>query len=381
MAAAGTRRVRRAQSPSPRLRLLLFSDLHLDRPYEWAPPALAEARRAAARQALVDLLGVAREQVVDLIACAGDLFDRRTIRPADMQWLIAAFRSAGVPVLIAPGNKDFVGPLGGYTRHEWPDNVTIFDTDRFTPVEVADGVTIWGAGHTEAHRARSFLDRFEVDRDGVNLALFHGAETSGAEREPGLEPCAAFDEADLQHAGFDHALVGHYLQCHFGRLHTYPGAPIAHGFGDPAGGAALVTLQADGSIDREHLNLASPELHDIEVNLTGAKSTKDVIRRAKAAVGDRSGTLRLRLTGRVPPDLLLRREQFLDLVASTDDLLLEWEAEVDVDLDQLADEQTIRGQFVRDVLSSARLTDERRQRVLLIGLRALVGSDALEGPR
>jgi hypothetical protein len=176
--------------------------------------------------------------------------------------------------------------------------------------------------------------------------------------------------------------VGHYQQPHLGRLHTYPGAPLAHRFGaKPAGGAVLVALQKDGSIEREYLRLTSPELHDVEVDLTGVRSTKDAIRRAEDAVGGRSGTLRLRLMGRVPPDLLLQREQFLGLVASTDELLLEWDAEVDVDLEQLADEQTIRGQFVRDVLSSARLTDELRQRVLLIGLRALASSDVLEGPR
>ncbi len=365
-----------------RLRLLLFSDLLLDCPYEWAPPALADARRTAAREALVELLGTARQHGVDVIACAGDLFDRRTVRPDTIQWLIAAFRSAGVRVLIAPGNRDFVGPLGGYTRHEWPNNVSIFDTDRFAPVEVADCVTIWGAGHTEAHRDRSFLDRFDVDRDGVNFALFHGAERSGFEREPYLDACATFEEAAIGRAGFDHALVGHYQQPCLGRLHTYPGAPIAHGFGaKPAGGAVLVTLQNDGSIEREYLGLTSPELHDVEVDLSGVRSTKDAIRRAQDAVGDRSGTLRLRLVGRVPPNLLLQREQFLGLGASADELLLEWDAEVDVDLEQLADEQTVRGQFVRDVLSSARLTDELRQRVLLVGLRALAGSDALEAPR
>jgi hypothetical protein len=102
-----------------------------------------------------------------------------------MRWLIATLRSANVPVLIAPGNRDFVGPLGGYSEHEWPDNVTVFKSERFTPWNVGGGVTIWGTAHTEPHRARSFLDGFEVDRDGLNLALFHGAERSGFDREPG----------------------------------------------------------------------------------------------------------------------------------------------------------------------------------------------------
>ncbi len=364
------------------LRLLVFSDLMLDRPYEWAPRSVADGRRTAAREALVELLGVARSHHVDVLACAGDLFDRRTIAPATMQWLIAALRSANAPVLIAPGNRDFIGPLGGYSRHEWPDNVTVFEVDQFTPVDVADGVTIWGAAHTEAHRTRAFFDRFEVDRNCVNLALFHGAERSGFEREPGIEPCAPFDESAVEAAGFDHALVGHYQQPHFGWMHTYPGAAIAHWPGNATTGAAiLVTLADDGTIDREHIELASPPLHDIEVDLTGVKSARDAVKRAGAALAGCAGVVRLRLTGRVAPDIVLQRDDFLRLVATVDDLLLDWGAEVDIDLDDLADEQTVRGQFVRDVLGSRNLSDDRRQRVLLIGLRALAGSDVLEGPR
>lgn len=382
MARAGPNQSRRASRSKARLRLLLFSDLMLDRPYEWAPPTVADARRTAAREVLVEILGAARGQHVDVIACAGDLFDRRTVSPSTMQWLNAALRSATAPVLIAPGNGDFVGPLGGYSRHEWPDNVTVFDTERFTAVDVADGVTIWGAAHTEAHRARSFLERFEVDRDGVNLALFHGAERSGVEREPAMEPCALFDESAVEAAGFDHALVGHYQQAYFGWMHTYPGAPIAHELGCAATGTAvLVTLADDGTIEREQLELSSPALHDVEVDLSGAKSARDAVKRAGDSLAKRSGVVRLRLTGRVAPNIVLQRDDFVGLVPNADDLLLDWKTEVDIDLDELFEEQTVRGQFVRDVLASPNLSDDGQQRVLLIGLRALAGSNVLEGPR
>jgi exonuclease SbcD len=364
------------------MRVLLFSDLQLDRPYEWASPAIAESRRAAAREALVEILTEARRHSVGAIACAGDLFNRHTVKPADMQWLMTAFRSAGIPVLIAPGDQDYVGPLGGYIRHEWPDNVTIFDNHELTPIEIVDGVTIWGGAHTEAHRVRSFLDRFEVDRSGVNLALFHGSEIGGQAREPELDPCATFAEADVERAGFDHALVGHYRQSHFGRLHTYPGAPLAHDFGSgSSGGAMILTLKHDGSIERDYLPVSSPDLHEIDVDVTGARSKKDVVRRAKASVGDQSGILRLRLTGLLSPDIAPRHEDFIELAESPNHVMVVWNVQVDVDLDQLASEPTIRGQFVRDVLSSAVPSEERRQRVLLIGLRALAGHDELEGLR
>lgn len=363
------------------VRLLLFSDLHLDRPYPWAPPAIAEARRTATREMLVALMGEARTRSVDAIACAGDLFDRRTVKPATLRWLAVALRSSGVPVLVAPGNEDYVGPLGGYSSHEWPDNVTVFDTDRFTAVEVGQGLTVWGAAHTEAHRTQSFLQGFTVDRPGPNIALFHGADIGGRDREPESDPCATFTEPVLERAGFDHALVGHYRQHHFGARHTYPGAPVAHDFGPSStGGAVLVTVTSGGMVEREYIPVPSPGLHEVEVDVTGATSPADVVSRAGSSVAGRNGVVRVTLTGRLSPDVVLRRDDFGQLPGPATELIVRLRAGVDVDVDRLRDEQTIRGQFVRDVLAAG-LSDERRDRVLLIGLRALAGHGELEALR
>ena len=47
------------------------------------------------------------------------------------------------------------------------------------------------------------------------------------------------------------------------------------------------------------------------------------------------------------------------------------------DLEAIAKEPTVRGQFVRNVLAAV-MDDEKRQRVLLTGLRALEGKRDLE---
>ncbi|MDQ6838931.1 MAG: metallophosphoesterase family protein [Actinomycetota bacterium] len=369
-------------SGKPLLSLMLLSDVGLDRPCEWATPAIASSRRAAAKQALVDILIEARRRSVDVIACAGDLFDRHTVKPATMQWLVTAFRSAGVPVLIAPGNEDFLGPLGGYARHRWPPNVHIFTSERLTPLECAGDVTIWGAANRQAHSASSLLDGVRVDRGGVNIAMFHGAEAGGYQREPGLEPCAPFSEPEIEAAGFDHALLGHYHERHLGRLHVYPGAPIVHGFGSRSPrGAVVVTVLADGSLDREEVLVSSPDLYDVEVDATGSRSKAEVLRRVRDAVGDRTGGGRLRVTGRLSPDVVVKREDLVKGGGSGDGSVVVWDAGVGGELETLAREPTIRGQFVREVLDSPVLSEERRQRVLLIGLRALAGHEELDNPR
>ena len=252
----------RGQTSDDQLRLLLFSGLRLDTTYEWAPADVAEARRDAARKALVGMLEQARRQSVDAIVCAGDLFNRRMIKPANVHWLAAALRSAGVPVLIAPGSGDFVGPLGGYTSYRWPANVTTFVTEQLSPFEVADGITIWGAAHTMAHRRRSFLDGFLVDRQGINIAVFQGIESNEPDRSGAAGPCVEMDDLAIARSGLDHALIGHWSGPKFGNRFTCAGAPIAHtvGSGGPRG-AVLVRLGVDGTVTRELVPIDSIEMH------------------------------------------------------------------------------------------------------------------------
>lgn len=360
------------------LRILLFSDLQVDRPYTWASANVAEARRAAAREVLVTILGDARARGIDLIACAGNLFNRRTVRPSSIRWLATAFRSTGVPVLIAPGSDDYVGPLGGYVRGDWPDNVVLFERDEFTPVEVADGITIWGAAHTEAHRRRGFFDGLEVHREGVNFALFHGTEASALEREPDLDPAALFDEDDVEAAGFDHALVGRCREPHLGGVHTYPGVALPHDFGTVTpGGGVLVTLRSDGLIDREMVEVPSLPLCEITLDLTGAATPKEVLHAAAESLAGRHGVVRLHLVGRTPVEVLGGAVDFTELKASGCAVLPSWETTVDADLEQLADEQTVRGEFARELLG-ADISDQRRARIAGMGLRALSGDGDLE---
>jgi exonuclease SbcD len=86
---------------------------------------------------------------------------------------------------------------------------TFFSEPRLTPVGLADGLTLWGAAHRSPANTPGFLDNgFQVDRDGIHLALFHGSERAWfTEQETGKQPHAPFDASQIQSAGLHHALL------------------------------------------------------------------------------------------------------------------------------------------------------------------------------
>jgi DNA repair exonuclease SbcCD nuclease subunit len=223
-----------------------------------------------------------------------------------------------------------------------------------------------------------------VNRDGVHVALFHGSEHGdfAFQKEEGKEPHAPFRAAEIQAAGFHHALLGHFHAPRNETSYTYPGNPDPLTFGeDGERGAVLLTVADDGSVRRERYQVAQTMVSDIPVDLTGITHSSQVTGRVKDAVAGLSGTVRVTLSGDVAPDVDLRLQDIARLNVPNLDALLPRLGRVSVayNIGDLQKEQTVRGQFVRDVLASRELDEDQRRRVLVTGLRALDGrSDELE---
>lgn len=364
------------------MRFVLFSDLHLDAAFAWAPPAAAGRRRQALRDALRTVIRLADEVDADAILCGGDLYEHERFTPDTASFLRRTFAESDRRVIIAPGNHDWYGPHSLYARTSWSDNVEVFTDDALAPITLADGLTLWGAAHLGPASTEGFLDRgFHVDRGGVNLALFHGSERSGIVGEgEGTRPHAPFDGGQIPEAGLDHAFLGHFHRPKAAENHTYPGNPEPLTFGEDGDrGAVVIDVADDGTLTRRWERVAVSEVHDLTFDVSGSASRQDVREELESLVAGLGGCARVTLHGELPPEVELT-ERDLEGVAHGLDALVTRFADIRIayDLDIIAEENTVRGQFVRDVRSSEDLDDDTRRRVILTGLRALAGRDDLE---
>ena len=366
------------------VRFLLFSDLHLDTPFRWANPDVGRNRRRMLRETLRRIARLADELRVEALCCGGDLYEHERFSPDTGAFLRVTFSElAPMPVLIAPGNHDWHGSASLYEQVDWSENVHVFSEDRLTPVCITDGLTIWGAAHRAPASTANFLEGFHVERGGVHLALFHGSEqASFAFQEQDKVPHAPFRADQVPAAGLHHAMLGHFHIPVDGKWHTYPGNPDPLEFGEEGErGAVLVIVAEGGSVSRVRHRVALSTVSDVSVNLDGVTHTEQVFDRVRRAVAPLEGYVRVTLTGEVDPDVDLRPE---DIKPETVAAHLEGIAvrlgtlSIAYDIEELAAEHTVRGKFVRDVLGAKQLTEERRRRVLVTGLRALDGRNDLE---
>lgn len=365
------------------MKILLFSDLHLDSAFSWTAgtPGSARKRRQALRDTLHNIVTLVAEVKADVLLCGGDLYEHDRFTPDTAAFLKSAFeRVHPVPVFIAPGNHDWYGPQSLYRRVDWSPNVHVFDTSRLQPVELDDGLTLWGAAHLAPANTPGFLEKFEVDREGVHLALFHGSERGWfSEQGSGKMPHAPFDTDQIESSGLHHAFLGHYHRPRDHQWFTYPGNPDPLEFGEDGDrGVVVASIQGDGTVQRERASVGITQVHELSIDVTGSASQQDVRDRMQEALKGLSGFARVTLCGELSTDIDFRLRDLSDIDSGLDSALVEIGAvHVAYDLESISEEQTVRGEFVREV-SEQELPEEEKRRILVTGLRALDGRDDLE---
>jgi hypothetical protein len=140
----------------------------------------------------------------------------------------------------------------------------------------------------------------------------------------------------------------------------------------------LLTVGADGTVSRERHHVATSQVADVAVDLTGTSHAGEVRERVSRHLAGLTGTVRVTLEGEVSPEMDLTTD---DLGEPPPGLLMVarlGRITVGYDFEELAQERTVRGQFVRDVREAPHLTEEQRRKVLVTGLRALDGRADLE---
>lgn len=354
----------------------------MDTPFAWADPNLARRRRQALRDTLARVIELAKETAPAAVLCGGDLYEHDRFSPDTGEFLRTMFeRLYPMPVFVAPGNHDWYGPESLYRRIKWSPNVHVFTTDHLQPVTLADGVTLWAGAHCAPASTKGFLEAFQVDRDGIHLALFHGSDRMSLPSEAtGKVMHAPFDVDQIERAGLHHVFLGHYHRPRDADRFTYPGNPDPLTFGeDGERGAVIATCLPDGIVMRERRRVAVSEVHDVAVDITGCDDRQEVLQRANQALASLSGVARITLVGEVGATVSLGIEDIRpeDLATRLDGLIVRTRVRPAYDFDVIAQEPTVRGQFVRSVRASD-LPEGERLRVLVTGLRAFEGRDDLE---
>ena len=343
------------------LRFLHAADFHLDSPFAALGGERAALRRQEQRRQLRELAALA--EGTDLVLLAGDLLDSGRAYGETREALEEFFSSLRIPVFIAPGNHDYYTPQCPYARMRLPENVHVFTHGEPEAAPLPElGCTVWGAAF-RSDRSGPLLRGFRAPKDGnMHLMALHGEVTEGQSKY------SPVTREDLETSGLNYLALGHQHACsglqRAGKTWwAYPGCTLGRGF-DETGekGVLLGTLEGEECI-LEFRPLSGRRYRDLEVDLTGAESPEQA---ALAVLPPdwREDILRLTLRGEWET-----KPRLEDLAQALEDrcwsLTLRDETRLTRDIWKMADEDTLRGAFLRILRKQyeAAGEEEKRERI------------------
>lgn len=357
------------------------ADVHFDTPFSARfTPRQASLRRKEVMQTFQKIADRAAE--ADLFLISGDLFDGRYVSADTAAYLKRCFSSMpGTQVLIAAGNHDPLTAESPYRTEEWSENVHIFGTE----MEFVDfpqwQIRVHGRSFGQRHEKQPLLSQLELAPDWTNVLVLHGELVA----EGGNSIYNPIERPVLEQSGADYAALGHVHQYsglkRLGRTgFAYPGIPEGRGFDEEGRKGYLMGELQPGAVRAEWIPVSRRSFWHVDADLTGMEDSMQVLEAAERALAQAGGAedlYKLSLTGRArrglaQPEFLTEqlrdRAFYLEVLDKT---------VPDYSLEELAEEPSLRGAFVSEMLERIAAMSETEKE---IGLRAIrIGLEAMEG--
>lgn len=305
---------------------------------------------------------------VRLFIIAGDVFDSEKVTKSTIERVLGTIeKNASIDFLYLPGNheKQVLAESGA----SLPDNLRIFGKD-WTYFNY-DYVCV--AGRSEI--CEGMFSHLNLDYAKTNIVVLHGALSEG--RSHGEE--IGIKECEGKH--IDYLALGHYHSYSETKIDdtgvaVYSGTPEGRGF-DEVGAKGFVMLDTDGKRVRHTFSpFAKRTLRIVDADISSAERRIDIDAIVEKALCSVPATdlVRLRLTGTHSPELY----------ADTDAISSRWQmsfyhfevrddSTLKINPETYRHDKSLKGEFIRLVMSKAELTDAEKDKIIRTGLAALMG--------
>ena len=303
-----------------------------------------------------------------LFIIAGDLFDSEKITKSVAERVLGIIeKNASIDFLYLPGNHEKQALIESGVS--LPGNLKVFGEEwtYFT----YDYVTV--AGRTEL--TSDMFDTLTLSNLKTNIVVLHGAL---AECRSGGEYIGVHDAAEK---GIDYLALGHYHS--YGKAYiddvcqaVYCGTPEGRGF-DEVGTKGFVMMDADGKrVYHRFVPFSRRTLRIVDVDITGAMKRLDIEDRAEEALREIPAydLVRLRLTGARHPELFTDAES---LKSKWDMSFYHFEVKDEtvtrINPADYKNDKSLKGEFIRLVMSKNNLSETEKDKIIRTGLAALMG--------
>ena len=334
------------------MKFIHFADVHFDMVFSSIRNnrELVKKRRLNQKQVFKNAIELAKEEAVDAIFIAGDLFENKYVEDETIKYIISCFNDIpDINVFITPGNHDPLIKNSPYNTYSWPDNVHIFGAE--IGMYEVDDVNIYGIGFEDYEMDSNEIEKLEVDNNKTNILITH-ANLDGTTHK-------YHDIKTKFLQKFDYVALGHI---HLSKIDDsniiYPGSLIAGGF-DELGEHGLVIGEIENKKVKIQFKKMDPQQFVIkEIDITNFQTIQEVIDHLELD----NDIYRLVLTGVRHVNISNIEENVKELPNYITEILDN--TYLEYNLDEIAKQNTLKGVFTKNMLKKLEENPDKEKIIL-----------------
>ncbi len=324
------------------------------------------------KQLLSSIISYANEKNIPYIFIAGDLFDSNKVKSSLVSFVVSEFEKYNGRIFIVAGNHDYYNEDSVYLTTEFPSNTHIF-TDEITCVETEDAL-IYGYGFSAPHSNENRFKNFRAEEKGkAKILITHTDFNTNSFYNP-------INTSDIEDSGLNYIAAGHIHikedMLKKGKTFvSYCGSPQNLRFKETGSSQIVVGELSDGFLKISDVDLSCHSYKNISADISQAENEDDIINICGGVISKNNpeNTLfNLKIIGSLKDGILPDFKVICDKLSNICLYLRIEEAyTMKYNLELIKEENSVRGEFVRHVLSAYAEDDDFAAKVIEKGMKYL----------
>ena len=297
------------------MKFIHLADMHFDTPFTnlSLKGDFGRIRRMDQREVFKKIIDYTKENKIEYLFIAGDLYEHNYIRKSTIEYINELFKQIPeTKIFITPGNHDPYIINSMYRNFELSENVKIF-TSKIEKVET-NYANIYGVGFEDFYCEKTDIENIILDdKNKINILIAHGSINASDKLQLQYNP---INKNKLKLIGFDYVALGHIHKLDYNSEQNqnivYQGSTISMGF-DELGKHGFIV----GNIEKDKLEIAfipadNREFKEFEFDITNINDEEELIEKINNTQFDDNKFYKIILVGKC--SFNIDENKILDLV-------------------------------------------------------------------
>lgn len=368
------------------IKILHCADLHIGAAESFLG-ARAESRQAETLITFEKIIDIARENAVDILLIAGDLFNSNNVEKSYIDRVLECFASIPqIKIIYSAGNHDPLNADSPFKKYAsaLPQNLYVMDTKDCCVKFDELNTCVYGKSFKEVYMQGSPEFSLKTQDGYINIMCIHGE----ARADLGSD-YNSITNGFIQKSGMDYIALGHVHKrsdvYKIGNTYcAYCGCPEGQGFDELGEKGVYWGMVSSGDCKLQFIPTAKRMHVSENIDISGLLSSSEIaahiieIIKQKYNSNYADNLYKIILTGFVDevaeisvPEICSRLNGILYFAKVKD------KTKIKIDFDELAKEQSLKGIFVKNMLSKIEAAQEDEKELLHsalnLGIKAFLG--------